>query len=271
MALAGSFFLWRDACFTVGVFSYLLGKKAQFKGVGTMNIGKTGLTLVAAATVGVFSLNGTALAALVDWQNHQDPASTTYFQNWDRGDALTSFAHWDRISEDDVLAPGVQDHSPDGAFVNLASAPLDSSPPSFVTGGGLGGNIYSFTGDYTVTLNMVPDYATPDGLFTVALQLKTIGNTVDPSTVSLNGLGGNYTLLFNGPNPGPWGGEMDEHLFVWTDVASASSYDIVFTNIVHTSLDELTVDMNAVPLPGAVFLFGTALAGLIGFRRRERG
>lgn len=45
--------------------------------------------------------------------------------------------------------------------------------------------------------------------------------------------------------------------------------NVAYVNIQHPdSGNDRTVRINAVPVPGAVWLFGTALAGMIGFRRR---
>lgn len=211
----------------------------------------------------LFITNG-ATAAI----NFQDP-STASWGGWSYGDAETSAVHWSVID-----GPLPTDSSPDVRNLNTSLATLTANNPgAFITGGGLGGNIYSFsdTPDFTVVVN--PDYAAPTSPVNVALQLKILGTDLDPNSVTLGGSAWNSTqLLFEGDAGGPFGGLDKEYLFVWEGVTAGSSYALDFlASGSSMSLDEVSLDVgvSAVPLPAAAWLFLSAIVGITANAKRK--
>lgn len=95
----------------------------------------------------------------------EDP-NTASWGGWNRGDANTSFVHWDVID-------AIPDNSPDGGNSGTTSALLNpNNAGAFITGGGLGGNIYSFSDTPDFTVAVQPDYVAPTDPVTVACSLK---------------------------------------------------------------------------------------------------
>lgn len=200
----------------------------------------------------------------------QDPA-TAAWGGWNRGDANTSFAHWDHIGGPGTL--DVIDSTPDGGNTGTSSTILAANNAgAFVTGSGAGGNIYSFsdTPDFTVAMNT--DYAAPSSAVSVALQIKILGTDLDLSSITLDGANWDTTqTLFSGSASGPFGGADKEYLFIWNDVAADIAYSLNFLATGSSmSLDEVSVDIGVsqVPVPAAVWMFLTALSGLAVTRRK---
>lgn len=194
----------------------------------------------------------------------QDPSAS--WGGWARGDAETSFAHWAHI--DSLL-----DMTPDEGNIGTNTAALiTNNAGAFLTGGGAGGNIYSFgdTPDFTVVVGT--DYAAPSDFVTVALQLKILGTDLDSSSVKLGGAAWDSTqTLYSGLAGGPFGGQEKEYLFVWDHVAADVAYSLDFLATGSSmSLDEVSVDIgvSAVPLPAAAWMFLSALSGLAVTRRK---
>jgi hypothetical protein len=209
-----------------------------------------------------------AAVANVAFQN----PNTASWGGWTRGDANTSFVHWDKIGGPGTL--DLVDTTPDAGNIGTTTAVLaPNNAGAFVTGGGAGGNIYSFsdTPDFSVVLQ--PDYATPTAPVTVALQLKVLGTDLDLSSVKLDGATWDSTqTIFSGTAGGPFGGLDKEYLFVWDNVAASIAYSLNFLATGSSmSLDEVSVDIgvSAVPVPAAVWMFMTALSGLAVTSRRK--
>lgn len=216
----------------------------------------------------------TLFAANVAFANtaFQD-SSTASWGGWTRGDANTSFVYWDHIGGPDVL--DIVDDSPDGGNFGTNFAQLVSNNAgAFVTGSGAGGNIYSFSDTPDFTIDLDTDYAAPASPVTVALQMKILGTDLDASSVKLGGLAWDSTqTLFSGQAGGPFGGAELEYLFIWTNVAADVAYQLDFlAQGSSMSLDEVSVDIgasvSAVPVPAAVWMFMTALSGLLVLRRK---
>jgi hypothetical protein len=210
-------------------------------------------------------LSGQAYAAT----SFEDPASASW-GGWTRGDSGTAHVHWDAISWD---APGY-DGSPDIANVNsLASGLVANNSGALITGSS---NVYSFsdTPDFSTYFQPV---SAPVGPVTAALQLFVTGTPLDISSVTMN-LGGiatafdSMTTLFSGIVSSSFGDvEGSELLFLWTLPSAESFYQFDFNALgAHMSLAEVSLDVGpaAVPVPAAVWLFASALIGLIGVRRR---
>jgi len=201
-----------------------------------------------------------------------DP-STASWGNWDRGDTGTAYAHWETIDS-------LSDHSPDaGNAGNNVAGLITNNLGGFITGSGLGGNVYSFsdTPNFTTYLQTA---ATIAGPATVALQLATAGTALDLATVVLAGFGiaDSVTTLASGAAGGPFGGDATETLFVWELATGITDYVFNFLATgAHLSLDAVSIDVgpaaftqppSAVPIPAAIWLLGPVLAGL-GITRRK--
>lgn len=187
---------------------------------------------------------------------------------WNRGDVNTSYVHWDVIN-------ALSDNSPDGGNLGTTSALLNANNAgAFITGGGLGGNVYSFSDTPDFTVAVQPDYASPTEPVTVALQLKVLGTDLDLASIKLDGVAWDSTsTLFSGNAGGPFGGQDKEYLFVWNDVTASAAYALDFMATGSSmSLDEVSVDIgvSAVPLPASVWLLMSAMSGLSLMRRKQK-
>lgn len=187
---------------------------------------------------------------------------------WTRGDTNTSYIHWAQIES-------LEDETPDIGNLGTSFAGLyANNSGAFLTGGGAGGNIYSFsdTPDFTVEFNT--NYVAPSSPVTVALQLKIQGTDLDTNLVTLGGEKWDSTqTLFSGSAGGAFGGASKEYLFVWENVASNTDYYLDFLAVGSSlSLDEVSIDIglssaSPVPLPATAWLFLSALSGLVAVRR----
>lgn len=195
----------------------------------------------------------------------EDPATASW-GGWNRGDVGTTYAHWEVF--DNTSLP--LDNTPDAG---LSGAVVNNHVTNHTTAFIVGDNIYSFSevADFTNTIQK--DAFTP-GPVTVALQLATRGNLLDLSSIVL-GIGGvetlydSATLLFEDSLGSQ--GDINEYLFLWTLASDIVFYQFDFNSVSSSlSLDAISVDIGpaAVPVPAAVWLFGSALLGLVGVRRR---
>lgn len=227
---------------------------------------------------------GLSLCALIMLGGHAFAASTSFqdpgtssWGGWNRGDAGTVYVHWEEYGDTDGMT---NDFTPDAGFSGAALGHhLTNNPGGFITGGGLGGNIYSFsdTPDFT-TYTQPAGPITPGvgGAVTVALQIANLGTDLDLSSVELmvGGVGvaaDSVTTLFSGSAGGPFGGAVFERLFLWTLASDIGFYQFDYNALGSSlSLDALSIDIGpaAVPIPAAVWLFASALLGLVSIRRR---
>jgi len=215
----------------------------------------------------------------------QDP-STAAWGGWAIGDAETSHGYWDGIADDAGTTAFDIDSSPDnGDFNNAYTELVAHNPGAFVTGGGLGGNVYSFSDTPDWTLDIGTDYTFADaGTVTVALQLKVLGTLLDFDTVNLGGVSyDSAETLFAGAAGGPFGGAAGEFLFVWEDVVASTAYTLNWMALGSSmSLDEVQFDIGGfaansvtpppavIPIPAAAFMFAPALLGFMGLRRKVK-
>lgn len=207
-------------------------------------------------------LSNAAMAAPVAFQ---DPSSASW-GGWSRGDANTSYIHWAHIDS-------LEDESPDVGNLGTTFAGLyANNSGAFLTGGGAGGNVYSFSDTPDFSIEFSTDYTTTKPAVTVALQLKVLGIDLDSSSVTLGGAAWDSTqTLFSGDAGGAFGGASKEYLFVWDNVTANTDYSIDFLAMGSSmSLDEASIDVSAVPLPAAAWMFLTALTGLSVARRKNR-
>lgn len=215
----------------------------------------------------------------------QDPATSTW-GGWNRGDFGTVYVHWEEFGDDDGMGGFNQtnDLSPDAGFSGSVALGhhITHNPGAFVTGGGLGGNIYTFsdTADFTTYTQVAgpPGTIGGGGPVTVALQIANAGTDLDLSSVVLD-VGGvataadSVTLLSSGSAGGPFGGSTWERLFLWTIGSDLGFYQFDYNALSSSlSLDAVSIDIGpaaVVPVPAAAWLLGSALIGLIGVGRRK--
>lgn len=200
---------------------------------------------------------------------------------WNRGDAGSIWAEWDTFAH-----PG-NNSAPAEGMSGTTSAELGWLPFTFRAGSG---NLYAFTSHSYYTIDI--DVSDLTGLNNVALQVEQFA----PLEAKWNTEHNTYLVddvLWNMSLDG--GAAMDrdvlEHTFavadwptsfgdvdlftgilLWNnvDLTGVSNLRIDFDNPVHTSLAQVAVDIGVVPLPAAVWLFGSGLLGLVAIARRKK-
>ncbi|MBT8135951.1 MAG: VPLPA-CTERM sorting domain-containing protein [Gammaproteobacteria bacterium] len=191
---------------------------------------------------------------------------------------LSFSAFWATI----LLAFSINAH---GAPLALTMADTPDIAVGFITveyaGGSLSANGFALSFDGSDT---DPALDIVNGLFTLNAQIDSAGNLASGSLVVSGTIGSQYsgTLLTGdltafGFNDNPAGDPL-EFLFSVTGGELASLYGAVGGIILassgfsgsftHFSSTSGTADVAAIPVPAAVWLMLTALAGLSGFRNR---
>lgn len=192
------------------------------------------------------------------------------------GTDLTSYQRWETFGS--TTGP----NAPDVASINLdgSANAFDSAAPgsgSFITSGG---NIYAVFGVIKPRVIVPHPTLAVYSHTQVLVQVKTFGNQIDTSAVTVEGLdaeslsGYSYSLLSQipvGDPTQPGGGYFEEH--AWT-------FDVPFTDgalqidfgwgVDSASLDQLAVDTRAV-VPEPVSLAGLVTGGALLLGRRRRG
>lgn len=210
-----------------------------------------------------------AIAATALWDVNVDPTNGFggLTATWGLTDADTAYAEW-------VVFDSLSDSTPDaGSFGPAPQSVTETTGGAFLTGGG---NIYSFAvaTDFDVVLS--GHSAISGNQRTLALRLATVGTDVDTASVLLDGVAPSiFSNAYNEVITGGFGGAENEYLFIWNNIEDSLSYQFDFNALGSSmSLDQLAVYSSAasvVPVPAAVWLFGSALAGLGGMvRRRSR-
>ncbi len=151
-----------------------------------------------------------------------------------------------------------------GLYVNSFSG----SSMAILTSGGGDPRLYSSaTGDFSFDIYGM---SASVGFTSIQLQIKNTGTT--------SGDGG--TPLFDGNAPGSEvlsvvdGGANSVSTYVWDfspgSWAPHSTKSITFSSFApHKSYDAFAITANPVPVPAAAWLFGSALLGLAGLRRKK--
>ena len=204
---------------------------------------------------------------------------------WDRGDAQTSYAAWD-------VFDSTTDATPDVGSSNIDAAVVAGSSNTILTGTN---NLYAWGGGTeSFTLLLDPSYTLGSGTVTVALQLAATGTLFDHNSVQLDGIDWTSTsILYSGSASQ---GSAEESLYIWENVSVLDLYTLSFMAAIsteedpatgteeqrlHLSLGEVSIDIgnyaadiimppSAVPVPAALFMFGPALLGFMGLRRKVK-
>lgn len=207
----------------------------------------------------------------------QDP-STASWGGWNRGDSGTVFAHWDVF--DNLNFDATPDIGSFGTEVNTFGTFDTALVTTGTTQFFVGGNIYSFSEALRFDALVDADSAHEAlGLapITVALQLQTRGEEIDPASVLLNSLAPTSTtelMRTSIASGNPAGGATFEveTLYTWelanANVVYAFDFDAAAASL---SLGEVSIDIGPspvapaapptpVPVPAGFLLLG--LAGL---------
>lgn len=222
-----------------------------------------------------------ALAASNAMAALQDPSSATTWGGWSRGTAGTLYAGWNVFSDETPPGGIIVDSTPELAanvLIGGATTPggptfgrfgdsdfrvTETSGGSFVTGGG---NIYSLSVASRFTLDFQNRGDLP---LTVALQTRTQGTELDPASILLNGVAPDRHSELARLSLGGFGGAQVDNLFVWNWVTGRDLTLAFAAASSHLSMDALTLDAAPVPLPAAVWLLGSAIAGMSAVSRRR--
>lgn len=184
---------------------------------------------------------------------------------WTRGDAGTLYAEWDTFS--DVSYPGPRTAAPDVGRANTTDAYARWNPGVFIAGSG---NLYSFTVPQSYTFSVTGNVGVGP-IIRAALQFETWAQQMDYASIALNGLAPTHSeSTYIDPNyPSPFGPvPLVQYLAIWDLPAELGTYNFTFNSTrPHQSLAQVSVDIAAVPVPGAVWLMGSALVSLLGWRR----
>lgn len=180
------------------------------------------------------------------------------------------YAEWNAFN-DNIPGGNIQDNTPDVSHIGGGTYQLNETTGSaFITSGG---NIYSPSSPTAFTLTAGN---LGSGTSNVFLRVATVGafdTTLNQSLTgfTLNGVSGAYSQLFNETITGGFGGNEVEGLVSWLGVTHTGSLNIAFHAIGSSvSLDQLSLDVAPVPLPAAVYLMGSGLAGIAAMARRRQ-
>ena len=237
---------------------------------------------------------GLAFASAAQADEHQVFPATT--DVWDgaapwSGKTLTDFAGWSFITFPEGTDPygntpnpryGVS--APDDAGSGQGTLKSNNNSSLF-TGGGAGGNLYSWAGPGSFTATLTGHGNTGD-LFDVYVRMSTVG-LLPTTSMTLNGVQATSTNIFYNTQ-GYIADEKgvlqpsaeQESYWLWENVSNAALYSFVWTNTkAHVSLDQLQIatvlangpvpPVTAVPEPETYAMLLAGL-GFIGFATRRR-
>lgn len=216
----------------------------------------------------------TAQATQAVWDVNFTPSG------WTRGVTPGSlYAEWN-IFNDNIPGGNIQDTTPDVANFGGGTYRLEElTGAAFLTSGG---NIYSPVAPTAFELTVGNMGGAPSDIRDVYLRLGSVGafdTAMNRSFTNflLNGTSGTYSLLYNETVVGGFGGNEVEALVSWLGVPNASSFRLTWNAVGSSvSLDQLSIDIGPgrspapIPVPGAVYLFGSGIIGLATMARRKR-
>ena len=201
------------------------------------------------------------------------------------GQELYDFAGWSFLTNTLIngraSTPRTGISAPDDAGSGQATL-ISNNNNSLFTGGGYGGNIYSWVGPASFTATLTGTGNVGD-VFDVYVRMSTVG-LLPTTTMTLNGVAATSTVLYYN-NQGSIADEKgvlqpsaeQEVYWLWENVSSASLYSFVWTNtLAHVSLDQIqlaTVLVNPplpVPEPSAYAMLALGLGVLAFAGRRSR-
>ncbi len=185
---------------------------------------------------------------------------------WTRGDAGTLYAEWDTFFDASYGTATDLTAAPDVGSAN-GNTYLGWSAGTFAAGTG---NLYSFA--VPQNYNAIVAGSVGEGPVRAVLQFESWGTEMNYSAINLNGLAPTFTeqTYFQADYPSSFGPvDLVQFLAYWDLPAELLTYNFSFGSDAHQSLAQITVDIAAVPVPGAVWLMGSALLGLAGWRRKQ--
>lgn len=245
--------------------------------------------------LGAAVLAALTTAASADMTNGPDPYAPGFgfdrpheaaWGGWTRGAVGTLYAEWDSFRDNThgtatdrtsapglTNVPGVIEAASGIGSANVTNPWLGWNAGTFVAGAG---NLYSFSVASQFQASLTGAVGAAPATRAV-LQVETWGNPLN-GPVTLNGLAPSQrSVTFSLPDhPSSFGPVLLEHLlFIWDLPQTAlpmATDDFLFSfgaTHSHLSLAQVAVDIAPVPLPPAVALLGTALAGLGVIGRRK--
>lgn len=193
---------------------------------------------------------------------------------WSRGDAGTLYAEWDNFSDPSYGTATDRTAAPTAGSSGVTDAWLGWNAGTFAAGSG---NLYSFSVAETFQAQLTG--ATPSGALRFVLQTEEWGTPLNTSGILLNGAAPSHSAVtYTDPAYPSSFGEvtLTQRLFYWDLASAPAAFQLAFGSAEHSmSLAQVAIDVGsvaAVPVPAAVWLLGSALAGmgLVG-RRGNRG
>ncbi|MCL4777174.1 MAG: VPLPA-CTERM sorting domain-containing protein [Gammaproteobacteria bacterium] len=208
---------------------------------------------------------GSASAASAVWDVDVNPLNGFggITSSWAVDAAGSAYAAWN-------VFDSMMDTTPDaGSFGPGPQSVQELTGGAFITGGG---NIYGFAAA-TSFAAVLTGYGTESATHDLVLRIETLGTAVDPGSVLMNGIAPTISQLLYTEVLGGLGGNEEERLFVWSGVDGAAAYNFDFSALGSSmSLDQVALyagPAQVVPVPAAIWLFGSALASLGAWRRRR--
>lgn len=194
---------------------------------------------------------------------HADTVGVQASPGWNRGDALSGFIEFDDFS----VATGESSSTANGGSLSGGIEQLSGGIPFFA--GLLGSSPDNRVYDGGVALNWSIDATSTSDVNFLQLQVKeALGFGLGSLSVFANGEAADGFNVFDDG----FGNAITS--FLWeldSTITAGTAFDVTLTDLAgnnHFSYDSFSLDASAVPLPAAVWLFGSALIGLVGVRRK---
>jgi len=220
--------------------------------------------------------------ASADIANNPDPYAASYgfdkpneasWGGWTRGDEGTIYAEWDNFADGSYGTATDRTAAPDVGSNGISSSNLGWNAGTFRAGSG---NLYSFSVTEVFSAYLTAS-TLATGPVTAALQVEAWGSPLNQQSLLLNGITPtSITKTFTDPAfPSSFGAvTLDQWQIIWELPTASSVYQFdIATNEHSASLAQVSIDIGApapVPLPAAIWLFGSAMMGLLGINRRKQ-